>query len=267
MTRVKPPVVGVLANRALDGSLPTQAVDEKYLRALIDVAGVSVVVIPALGAGSHLGDILDRIEGLVLTGAVSNVHPEHFAPDSDADLHQPFDTGRDEAALELIRMALDRDIPLLAICRGMQELNVCRGGSLTPNIFAGERRADHRPWDKNSPSDQLYAAVHAIVPTDGGHFERLTDGIVPIVNSVHVQAVNRLGEGLNIEAVAPDGTIEAISVPKNRFAVGVQWHPEYQAADNTLSRRLFEMFGEAVRTFGTQKGHSAFLLGTGGASL
>lgn len=259
MNRIEPqlPIVGVLANRALDGNLPAQAVDEKYLRALIDVAGVSVVVIPALGAGNNLADILDRIDGLVLTGAVSNVHPDLFDPGADATLHQPFDSGRDQVALELIRMTLDRDIPLLAICRGMQELNVSRGGSLTADIFADEFRADHRPWAKHAPPETLYAAAHAIVLVAGGHLERLTQGVVPMVNSVHVQAIDRLGEGLAVEAVAPDGTIEAISVPDNRFAIGVQWHPEYKAADNLLSRRLFEGFGESVRLFGAEKRRAA----------
>lgn len=240
------PVVGVLANRAFDGSLPAQAVDEKYLLALLDVAKVSTVIIPALGASGHLSELLDRIDGLVLTGAVSNVHPEHFAPDADAGLHEPFDAGRDHAALELIRLTLERDMPLLAICRGMQELNVACGGTLTPDIFVDGESFDHRPWAKDLPPEQLYGSAHDLVPVPGGWMDRL--GLRNVsVNSVHVQAIDRLGEGLHVEAHARDGTIEAISLPQKCFALGVQWHPEYRADSNSFSRKLFEAFGDAVR--------------------
>ena len=129
----------------------------------------------------------------------------------------------------------------------MQEMNVSRGGTLTADIFACAGPADHRPWEKASPPDKLYAAAHAIVPTPGGHLERLARGLLPNVNSVHAQAVELLGGGLVIEATAPDGTIEAISAPNNRFALGVQWHPEYMAAENPLSRRLFESLADAVQ--------------------
>lgn len=241
------PVVGVLANRAIDGNLPTQAVDEKYLDALVETAGVSAIVVPALGSGNDLAAILGRLDGIVLTGAISNVHPAHFNPLAEEALHCPFDPERDQAALDLIKMVLSNDIPLFAICRGMQELNVACGGSLVHNIFAGGVRSDHRPWEKNLPPERLYAAAHEIVAVEGGWFSRVTEGTPLGVNSVHAQAIDRLGAGLVVEACAPDGTIEAISFASNRFALGVQWHPEFMAASNALSRRLFEAFGEAVR--------------------
>lgn len=257
-----PPVVGVLANRALDGHLPAQAVDEKYLDALVDLAGVSVIVVPALESGNGLAAILDRIDGLLFTGAVSNVHPEHFNLHAEEALHCPFDPGRDQAAFDLIGLALRRDVPFFAICRGMQELNVVCGGTLVPDIFVSGGTADHRRWEKGLAPEHLYAVAHEIIATAGGQLERLAQGVALSVNSVHVQAIDRLGDGLVVEARARDGTIEAVRYSGNRFALGVQWHPEFLAASNPLSTRLFEAFGDAVRDYAGPRSCSGQVLET-----
>lgn len=238
-------VVGVLANRGADGQLATQVVDEKYIAALHDVAGVAAVIIPAMGDTCYLDDILGEVDGLMLTGSVSNVHPGHFLQDVDESAHAPFDQSRDRAALHLIGRAIEHDIPLLAICRGFQELNVACGGTLRPDIFASDMHPGHHPIGKDLPLDVIYGPAHALRPAPASWIAGigLTD---PCVNSVHVQAVDRLGQGLRIDATAADGTIEAVSIPKSNFIVGVQWHPEFGASHDPMSAHLFRLFAEAV---------------------
>ncbi|RJF99332.1 gamma-glutamyl-gamma-aminobutyrate hydrolase family protein [Noviherbaspirillum saxi] len=244
------PVVGVLSNAIMDGTLPAQSVDHKYLDALMQVADVAVVIIPALNPHRHLSeDILQSLDGVMLTGAVSNVHPRHFDPDADEHRHLPFDQERDNAALELISHALAYDVPLLAICRGMQELNVSRGGTLTPDIHSDDKFFCHDAWDKSDPPHVLYAPSHAVTIADGGILGGVLGAGTRQVNSLHVQAIDRLGDGLMIEAVAQDGTVEAVSIPDKRFALGVQWHPEFMASDNDVSRRIFQAFGAAARSY------------------
>ncbi len=138
---------------------------------------------------------------------------------------------------------------MLAICRGIQELNVAFGGSLYPNIAVDDEHHCHTTWVSGAPLDQLYGPAHELLVTPGGHMETLSQGEPFTVNSLHVQAIDRLGEGLTIEARAPDGTIEAVIVQGCTFSIGVQWHPEFQASDNELSRRLFQAFGAAALSF------------------
>lgn len=244
------PLVGVVANRSYDSALATQAVDEKYLDALIDLSDVDVAIIPALTGTRGRDALLDRVDGLLLTGAATNIHPSYFDPDANEGAHKPFDTGRDTTAFDLIAQAMARDMPILAICRGMQELNVHFGGTMTADITADPERHCHQPWNKAAALDTLYGPSHEILPVRGGWLERLVDGLLPLaVNSLHVQSVGKLGEGIEIEAVAPDGTVEAIRIAGSRFGIGVQWHPEFAAKTNPLSARLFSAFGDEVRAF------------------
>jgi putative glutamine amidotransferase len=243
------PIVGILGNRNYDGLLPTQSVDEKYLHALTDLADVDVVIIPALENFSGLENILDHLDGVLLTGAATNVHPSYFDPEADQDKYKPFDAGRDDAAFKLIRLVSDRDLPILAICRGIQEMNVAFGGSLYADIATDAEHYCHTTWVSGAPLVQLYGPAHELLVTPGGHMESLTQRKPFTVNSLHVQTIDRLGEGLTVEARAPDGTIEAISVQGRTFSIGVQWHPEFQASGNELSRSLFNAFGTAVRAF------------------
>lgn len=243
------PIVAVLANALLDGDLPGQAVDDKYLDALTDVADVATVIIPARDLQGDLEALLHLVDGVMLTGAVSNVHPRHFDADGDEARHSPFDPGRDASALRLLEGVLARDMPLLAICRGMQELNVLRGGTLVPAIQLDSERFNHEPRDTTAEPEQRYGPAHTIEIAAGGVLAQLL-GHAPVqVNSLHVQAVARLGQGLRIEGRAQDGTIEAVSVPDRRFALGVQWHPEFKAANNEVSRRIFQAFGDATRNY------------------
>ena len=243
------PIVGVLANATVYDDLPAQSVDDKYLDALALLADVATVIIPARDAPNGSDAILQMVDGLVLTGAASNVHPHHFNADGDEACHAPFDPGRDASALSLLRGALTHDMPVLAICRGLQELNVLQGGTLTPDIHLHGDRFDHRHSLANAALEQRYGPVHAVAIEAGGVLAQLLGEGRIDVNSLHGQAIARLGRGLRIEGRALDGTIEAVSVPDRRFALGVQWHPEYKAASRDVSRRIFQGFGAAVRQY------------------
>lgn len=146
----------------------------------------------------------------------------------------------------LIPAAVARDVPLFAVCRGLQELNVALGGTLDPRLHELPGRLDHREPEEG-PEELLYGPVHEIEIAKGGVLERLTGERRARVNSLHAQGISRLAPGLRIEALAPDGTIEAVSRERARFLLGVQWHPEWRARSNPMSVRLFEAFGRALR--------------------
>ncbi len=240
------PLIGVTACiRTLDG-LPFHAVQDKYLRAVIEAAGGMPLAIPAFGAKSEPDRLIAMLDGLMLTGSPSNVHPRHYEASAHAAA-EPYDEARDETTLPLINMALDAGLPLLAICRGFQELNVALGGTLHAEVHELPGRHDHRrPQDPDL--DVQYGPQHAIGLTPGGAFEALFGASEITVNSLHNQALDRVAERLNIEAVAADGTPEAVSV-KNAagFALGVQWHPEYKVLEDPYSVKLFKAFGDAAR--------------------
>lgn len=242
------PLVGVTACiRYLDG-LPFHAVQDRYLRAVVEAAGAMPLAIPAFGAQSDPARLIAMLDGLMLTGSPSNVHPRHY----EASAHpaaEPYDEARDATTLPLINMALDAGLPLLAICRGFQELNVALGGTLHAEVHELPGRQDHRrPQDPDL--DVQYGPQHTIGLTPGGAFETLFGASEITVNSLHSQGLDRVAERLNVEAVAADGTPEAVSVRNAAgFALGVQWHPEYKALENPYSVKLFKAFGDAARAW------------------
>jgi putative glutamine amidotransferase len=219
-------------------------VNEKYPNALVDATGCLPVLIPALGAKTDVRVILDRVDGLLLTGSPSNVHPSQYGgePSHPDTLHDP---ERDATTLPLIREAVRRDLPILAICRGIQELNVALGGTLHQRVHELPGRLNHRSR-KDSP-DGAYGPAHSVALRPGGLLVSLAGSAEVMVNSLHSQGIDRPGSGLFVEAIAPDGQIEAVSLPTARFVVGVQWHPEYKVVENALSRALFTAFAEACR--------------------
>jgi putative glutamine amidotransferase len=166
--------------------------------------------------------------------------PEH--PDT---LHDP---ARDATTLPLIREAIRRDLPILAICRGMQELNVALGGTLHQRLSEVPGRLNHRPH-RDSPEGP-YGPAHGVVLTPGGLLTGLAGSEEQVVNSLHSQGIDRPAPDLWVEAVAPDGQIEAVSLPGARFVVGVQWHPEYKHWENPLSEALFAAFSRACGATG-----------------
>ena len=245
-TMIRHPLVGLPSDTYESNHLLFHSLGDKYLRAVSDVAQCLPVMIPAIAEAMDLSALLDHFDGILMTGAVSNVHPPHYGSEPTAD-HEPYDHHRDKLTLKLIRAVIDRGIPLFCVCRGFQELNVVMGGTLEAEVQRGDGRLDHRSR-KVEDMDVKYGPVHAISITPGGQLESILGKRQTMVNSLHRQAVAKLAPGLNLEASAPDGIIEAVSVKGAKaFAIGTQWHPEYKAASNPDSVKLFKAFGDAVR--------------------
>jgi len=249
------PVIGIPADvRVIDGH-PFHAVGEKYINAVAHGAGALPVLLPAFGTGIDLEalvehidleDLIGRLDGLFLTGAPSNVEPHRYGgePSAPGTLHDP---QRDVTTLPLIEAALATGLPLFAVCRGIQELNVALGGSLHQRVQEVPGMMDHRGDAKKSRADR-YAPAHPVRLAPEGVIARLTGKRELMVNSLHAQGIDRLAERLAVEARAPDGLIEAVRVKDAKaFALGVQWHPEWRFRDTDHYRILFEAFGDAAR--------------------
>ena len=246
------PIVAVPADTKVIGEVTWHAAQQQYVGAALDVADVMSFIIPAFENGNDIDAILDRVDGVLITGAISNVSPDLYGKTPE-DKDGPFDPGRDANTLPLIRKAIERGMPLLCICRGIQELNVALGGTLVSEVQEMEGRMDHRePTEGNR--DEKFVIRQAVRIEEGSCLAAIIGPGDIQVNSLHRQAIGKAAPSLAVEAVAPDGTVEAVSVigAKN-FAVGVQWHPEYWAKSDTPSRKIFEAFGDAVRTFAQSK--------------
>jgi putative glutamine amidotransferase len=233
--------------------MPNHAASDTYIRATDHVVGGVPILLPANGPTADIETLLDRLDGIILTGSRSNVHPSLYdgPPHAEGTWEDP---ARDGITLPLIRAAVQRGVPLLAICRGFQELNVALGGSLHQRLQDLPGHMDHSsPMQPSSKVRQ--GKAHAIRVTPGGWLHRLSGRAEIAVNSLHNQGIDRLAPGLVAEGVAPDGLIEAVRVvasqagPAPGFAVGVQWHPEYDWPTDDVSRRIFAQFGDVVRAY------------------
>jgi len=221
-------------------------VGEKYIAAVADAAAAIPVLVPALGDAVDWEALLAGLDGILLTGSPSNVEPHHYGgPPSEPDTwHDPH---RDATTLPAIRRVVDAGMPLLAICRGFQEMNVAYGGSLHQRLHTVPGLLDHRE-DKEAPLDVQYGPAHEIELAADGQLAGIAGARRVRVNSLHSQGVDRLGAGLAVEARAPDGLIEAFRVDgAPAFTLAVQWHPEWQVMSNVFSRALFAAFGQAAR--------------------
>lgn len=240
------PVVAVSTDVRAFENYVWHAAPRQYIDAVIEGADVTPLLVPSFGDRLDLDAILDRVDGVMLTGSKSNVHPALYGGEA-TEANGPYDEARDSTTLPLIRLALERGVPLLAICRGIQELNVALGGTLATEIQDLPGRSDHRaPVSDNQ--DERFAIRQAVSIRPGTCLAGVFGAGELRVNSVHRQAIDRLGNRLEVEAVAEDGTVEAVAVTGARaFAVGVQWHPEYWVRSDSASRRIFQAFGEAAR--------------------
>jgi putative glutamine amidotransferase len=243
------PLIGIPTCLRTVNERVTHGVVDRYPSAVIDATGCLPVLIPAVGSKIDICQVLDRLDGLLLTGSPSNVHPSHYGaePTHPDILHDP---ARDATTLPLIRAAVARDLPVLAICRGIQELNVALGGTLHQRVHELPGRLNHRS-PKEAP-DGPYGPAHSVALAAGGVLAALAGTAEVVVNSLHSQGIDRLAPRLRIEAVAPDGQIEAVSLPQACFIVGVQWHPEHKVLENPFSRALFSAFAEACRGANTR---------------
>lgn len=247
----KKPVVCIPGNIIQYSDLPVHMVRESYVRAVSDVAGCVPLIIPAIGKDFNFSDIADKIDGILLTGSSSNVAPSCYGARQCFE-DKYLDLARDATTLPLIRQAIEMDMPVMAICRGHQELNVATGGTLHQQIQELPGKLDHREPKDMSLKTAFETLAHKVSVQKGGILERI--GLPPefSVNSIHQQGVDKLGNGLFVEAVAPDGVIEAVSVANKNFILGVQWHPEGDVALNPISVRILEAFGAEVRKYASR---------------
>jgi len=218
----------------------------RYVEAL-RFAGCQVLLVPGPGAG-EVDELLDLADGVLFTGSPSNVHASYYGePVRDEAL--PQDRERDAWTLAMIPRAIERGVPVLGICRGFQEMNVALGGSLHQAVHEVAGMANHQPGENESLACR-YGPVHPVKIMSGGLLESLLGVSEIVVNSVHGQGVKRLGDGLQAEALAMDGLVEAFTDPAGKgFNLAVQWHPEWQAAENPVSAKLFTAFGDACRQY------------------
>ena len=240
------PLIGIPADRRMVGAHPFHMVGEKYARAVLEAAEAAPVLIPSLAEELGLDELLQRLDGLLFTGSPSNVEPHRYEgpPSAPGTLHDP---ARDATTLPLIRKAVQAQVPVFGICRGFQEMNVAFGGTLHQKLHEVPGHLDHRD-DETQPLEVQYGPAHDVTLEPGGLLRALSNSDRVKVNSLHNQGIDRLGAELAVEARAPDGVIEAFRVrAARRFALAVQWHPEWRVMSNPFSRALFAAFGQASR--------------------
>lgn len=243
------PLVGIVCDRFFVGDHDLHSVKESYRRALSQVAAVTPVLIPAAEDIADLTPYLGAVSGLLFPGGASNVAPGLYGGAEPAAFL--VDPARDHVAMQLIRGAVSRGMPILAICRGFQEINVAFGGTLHPNIYDAGHATDHRE-DPTESMAERYRYKHRVALASDGLLRNWARDETALVNSLHTQGIRTLGQGLAVEATHGDGLIEAIRVDGAPFAIGVQWHPEVTASVDPLSQSLFTRFGDACRHYAGQ---------------
>ena len=254
---MRKPIVLVPACVRQIGDHPYHAAQMKYVDAVTLGADCAPVVLPALGDALDLETMLAMCDGIMLTGSASNVHPSHYEQ-TVYNPELPQDLARDATVLPLIRAAIKRGIPVIAICRGFQEMNVALGGSLHQAVQEVQGKMDHRE-DPDLPLEEQYGPAHPVYLTPGGMLARILGDVPQIaVNSLHGQGIDRIATGIAIEAVAEDGLIEAFSVPASPgFALALQWHREWRITENPDSMKMFGAFGQACRVYQATHGRRA----------
>jgi putative glutamine amidotransferase len=240
------PLVLLPADTAEANGYVVHSAVDTYLRAVLGI-GATPLVLPSFGEALDLRGLLERVDGVLLTGARSNVHPPRYG-EEPTERHEPYDLRRDDTTFRLIPLAIDMGVPLFAICRGFQELNAALGGTLVTEAQERPGSLDHRA-PIGLPNDERFKLKHEVNFEADSRLGALVNACCITVNSVHRQAIGALSPRLAVEARANDGTIEAVRVRDAKaFAFGVQWHPEYWSASDPPSGALFRAFSEAIRT-------------------
>ena len=258
------PLVGLPSDRKQIGLHPFQVAGEKYLRAVVDGAGCLPLVIPSLSPPLDLRELLGHLDGLLLTGAYSNIEPHHYSdePSYPGNSHDP---ARDATTLGIVPLAIEMRVPVLAICRGFQEVIVALGGSLHQKVHEVPGHHDHRE-DTDDPLGVQYAPSHRIHLAQGGLLAGIAGAAEVSVNSLHGQGMRTLGRGLVVEATAGDGLVEAVrldnrdrshhgdrSEDTGPFLLAVQWHPEWRVTENPFYLGIFQAFAAACRERASQR--------------
>ncbi len=236
------PLIGVIGCNRMVEDEPSQVVRTRYISALSEEAGGVPLIVPSLGRAEDAALVASRVDALLLTGSATNIEPRAYGAATSRD---PFDPMRDRTAFSLIRAARHFSVPVFGICRGLQEINVALGGTLSDERDAGTS-LHHAP--DTADLDETFAFSHAITPAPASFYARLAGPDPVMVNSVHYQRIDRLGEGLRVEATAEDGTIEAIaSREAEPLVFAVQWHPEWHPAERRHDVGFWRWIGEAAR--------------------
>ena len=243
------PVVGIIGNSYLmNDQYPTHAGGTMNSDAVANVAGCMPLLIPADPRFLSVDELLATCDGFLLTGGRPNVHPEEYG-EPETEAHGAFDRARDAIVLPLVRACVERGQPFLGICRGFQEVNVAMGGTLYPEIRDLPGRMNHR-MPPDGTLEEKFALRHTVKMSENGVFHRLFGAQEVMTNTLHGQGIKRPGARVVIDGYAPDGTPEAIYVKDAPgFTLSVQWHPEWDAANDPVSRPLFQAFGDAVRAW------------------
>lgn len=241
------PVIGIIGNSLLiNDQYPAHAVGAMNAAAIKQVSGALPLIVPSDPELVDIGDLMATCDGFLFTGGRPNVHPEEYG-ETETEAHGTFDRDRDALALPLIRACIAAGQPFLAICRGFQELNVAMGGSLHPEIRDLPGRDNHR-MPPDGTLEEKFALRHTVCFTEGGVFHRLMGSRQVVTNTLHGQGIKDPGNRIVVDGFAPDGTPEAIYVAgSSGFALGVQWHPEWQADIDPVSRKIFAALGDAAR--------------------
>ncbi|MEM1343252.1 MAG: gamma-glutamyl-gamma-aminobutyrate hydrolase family protein [Pseudomonadota bacterium] len=256
MTRRRP-VIGVTAFlHRVDDQFEAEVCGIRNCEAVAEAAGGAPLMIPGRPDAWEIGHLLDLLDGLLLTGGRPNVHPRYYGEEV-TERHGSFDEGRSETMLALIPAMIAAGKPVFGVCLGIQEMNVAFGGTLHPEIRDEPGRMNHRMPPGEKDPEIVFKKRHTVRLTEDGAFHRLLGTTEIVTNSLHGQAVWTPGARIRIEGLAEDETVEAISVAEaERFALGVQWHAEYEAARDPVSRALFQAFGEAARAARDGRGPS-----------
>jgi len=243
------PVIGIIGNvHLLNEQYKVHAGGSMNSMAIAKVAGGLPLLIPADPELVSVPDLMEACDGFVLTGGRPNVHPEEYG-EAATEAHGAFDRARDAIALPLVRACVETGQPFLGICRGFQEVNVAMGGTLYPEIRELPGRMNHR-MPPDGTIEEKFALRHEVTVSEGGPFHRVFGATKVMTNTLHGQGIKTAGTRIVIDGHAPDGTPEAIYVDgAPGFTLAVQWHPEWDAANDPVSRPLFAAFGDACRAW------------------
>ena len=242
---ISKPLVGVISDTQMISPHLFHTAGDKYLRALSQVSDVIPVIIPSLLSDQNIEQWISRLDGVFLTGAYSMVDPAHYQEER-VDRDYNYDAMRDDTSFQTIAQLIKHDLPLLGVCRGLQDINVALGGSLHQCVHEVEGLFDHRE-EKSASLEEQYADAHPVNLTAGGRLQKIFGADQVSVNSLHSQGIHQLGKGLVVEATALDGLVEAVRIESMTFGMAVQWHPEWKVTTNSTQKLLFEAFGDACR--------------------
>ena len=253
MTSSRRPTVGIIGNSyMINDNFPAHSSGTMNSVAVADVAGCLPLIIPSDPRLVSVEELLDLCDGFLLTGGRPNVHPSEYG-EEETPAHGAFDRCRDAITLPLVRACVDRGQPFLGICRGFQEVNVAMGGTLHPEIRDLPGRMNHR-MPPDGTLEEQFALRHAVHFSDNGPFHRLFGAREVMTNTLHGQGIDRPAPRVVVDGRAEDGTPEAIYVADAPgFTLSVQWHPEWNAGADPVSRPLFQAFGAAARVWADRR--------------